>query len=70
MKTSDEGVKLIQSFEGLRLMSYVCPAGVLTIGYGHTQGVNLGDSCTQAWSKWTSLRTSSTRWCPLRLTAG
>ena len=36
MKTSDEGVKLIQSFEGLRLMSYVCPAGVLTIGYGHT----------------------------------
>lgn len=36
MKTSDQGVKLIQSFEGLRLMSYVCPAGVLTIGYGHT----------------------------------
>ena len=36
MKTSDDGVRLIQLFEGLRLTSYVCPAGVLTIGYGHT----------------------------------
>jgi len=36
MKTSDDGVKLIQLFEGLRLTSYVCPAGILTIGYGHT----------------------------------
>jgi len=36
MKTSNEGIKLIQLYEGLRLTSYVCPAGVLTIGYGHT----------------------------------
>ena len=36
MRTSDEGVRLIQLYEGLRLTSYVCPAGVLTIGYGHT----------------------------------
>lgn len=33
---SDEGKKLIKNFEGLRLKSYKCPAGVWTIGYGHT----------------------------------
>ena len=27
---------LIKSYEGLRLEAYRCPAGVLTIGYGHT----------------------------------
>lgn len=27
---------LIRAFEGLRLTAYRCPAGVLTIGYGHT----------------------------------
>lgn len=27
---------LIKEFEGLRLKSYRCPAGKLTIGYGHT----------------------------------
>lgn len=31
-----EALKLIKIFEGLRLHSYVCPAGKLTIGYGHT----------------------------------
>lgn len=30
------GLDLIKSFEGLRLTAYVCPAGVLTIGYGST----------------------------------
>lgn len=28
--------KLIRKFEGLRLKPYRCPAGVPTIGYGHT----------------------------------
>lgn len=37
----------ISSFEGCRLTSYQCSAGVWTIGYGHTQGVTEGDSCTQ-----------------------
>ena len=37
----------ISSFEGCRLTAYKCPAGVLTIGYGHTQGVREGDTCTQ-----------------------
>lgn len=27
---------LIRRFEGLRLEPYICPAGVWTIGYGHT----------------------------------
>ena len=34
--TSQAGVDLIKSFEGCQLKAYVCPAGVLTIGYGHT----------------------------------
>lgn len=33
---SKPGVELIRRFEGLRLEAYCCPAGVLTIGYGHT----------------------------------
>ena len=33
------GLVLIKNYEGLRLRSYRCPAGVWTIGYGHTDGV-------------------------------
>lgn len=29
-------VRLIKAFEGLRLRSYLCPAGIWTIGYGAT----------------------------------
>ncbi len=29
-------VNLVKEFEGLYLTAYICPAGVLTIGYGHT----------------------------------
>jgi lysozyme len=36
MKTSKNGIDLIKQFEGLSLTAYRCPAGVLTIGYGHT----------------------------------
>ena len=36
MKISNEGLQLIISYEGLRLTAYRCPAGKLTIGYGHT----------------------------------
>lgn len=31
-----DGLALIQTFEGLRLDAYLCPAGVWTIGYGST----------------------------------
>jgi lysozyme len=36
MKTSDDGVALIKLYEGCKLKAYKCPAGVWTIGYGHT----------------------------------
>lgn len=36
MRISQRGIDLIKKFEGIRLKSYICPAGVLTIGYGHT----------------------------------
>ena len=36
MKTSNKGLALIKSHEGLRLNAYLCPARVWTIGYGHT----------------------------------
>jgi lysozyme len=32
----EPAIELIKSFEGLELTAYKCPAGVLTIGYGHT----------------------------------
>jgi GH24 family phage-related lysozyme (muramidase) len=40
MKTSKAGIALIKSFEGLQLNAYICPAGVPTIGYGHTGKVD------------------------------
>ena len=45
--TSEEGISLIKKFEGCELQAYQCSANVWTIGYGHTRGVNEGDSCTQ-----------------------
>lgn len=36
MKTSSNGLALVKQFEGLRTQAYICPAGVLTIGYGST----------------------------------
>lgn len=35
-----EGLNLIKKFEGCKLRAYKCPAGVWTIGYGHTGSVN------------------------------
>lgn len=42
MKTSQNGINLIKQFEGCHLAAYKCPAGVWTIGYGHTAGVQPG----------------------------
>lgn len=36
MNISTQGLELIKHFEGLFLKAYLCPAGVWTIGYGHT----------------------------------
>jgi len=41
------GEEIIKHFEGLRLRAYLCPAGIPTIGYGHTHNVKIGDVCTQ-----------------------
>lgn len=42
------GYELIKEFEGKELVSYLCPAGVWTIGYGHTgpevrEGIYISD---------------------------
>lgn len=47
MKTSKNGINLIKTYEGCRLTAYKCPAGVWTIGYGHTGNVKQGDKITQ-----------------------
>jgi len=43
---NQNGLALIKHFEGLYTDAYVCPAGVPTIGYGHTENVSLGQSIT------------------------
>lgn len=47
MLTLDEVLRHVASFEGFRSRPYRCPAGVLTIGYGHTQGVKPSDRVTK-----------------------
>lgn len=51
--TSDAGLNIIKSFEGLHrvgddgiVRAYRCPAGKWTIGYGHTKGVRSGVKAT------------------------
>lgn len=46
MTINHEGLELIKSFEGCRLTAYTCPAGVLTIGYGHTKNVKKNQKIT------------------------
>lgn len=41
-----EAASFIEQFEGRRLTAYLCPAGVWTIGVGHTGGVTEGQTCT------------------------
>ena len=47
MKINNAGLDLIKECEGLSLRSYLCPAGIPTIGYGHTKKVRLGQAITQ-----------------------
>lgn len=49
MQLSTAIKKKIKAWEGCRLTAYRCPAGVLTIGYGHTgKDVTPGKKITQA----------------------
>ena len=47
MRASNECINAIKGFETLHLKAYKCPAGVLTIGYGHTRGVKRGQVITE-----------------------
>ena len=45
---NSSGLRLIKSFEGLRLKAYQDAVGVWTIGYGSTRGVKSGMQITEA----------------------
>jgi lysozyme len=47
MKPSQNCIDLVKKFEGCKLTAYKCPAGVNTIGYGHTLGVKIGTIINQ-----------------------
>lgn len=46
-KLNDAGFALLKQHEGLRLQAYLCPGGILTIGYGHTGDVRPLQQITQ-----------------------
>ena len=48
MKSSELLINKIIEFEGCKLQAYKCPAGVWTIGVGHTKGVKQGQTITEA----------------------
>ena len=48
MTYSSACANLVKQFEGLRLTAYLCPAGIWTIGWGHTAGVHQGDQINTA----------------------
>lgn len=51
MKISQLGLNLIKRYEGYRDTAYVCPAGIMTIGYGTTRingrPIKRGMKCTR-----------------------
>ena len=47
MEISQEGLSLIKKFEACKLQSYKCAAGVWTIGYGSTNGIEEGMEISQ-----------------------
>ena len=47
MQASEHCIALIHEFEGLSTKAYKCPAGVWTIGFGHTKGIKEGDTITR-----------------------
>ena len=52
MRISYLAFEAIKEFEGLRLEAYEDPAGVLTIGYGHTgSDVFAGDKISKYWAE-------------------
>ena len=47
MTPSSHCIALIRKREGCYTTAYICPAGVPTIGIGHTKGVKMGDVITE-----------------------
>ena len=47
MRMSDYAFERLKEFEGFRAEAYRCPAGVWTIGYGHTKGVKEGQKISK-----------------------
>lgn len=47
-KVSSNGIIITKQTEQCYLHAYLCPAGVWTIGWGHTKGVKKGDTITMA----------------------
>ena len=43
----ESAMDFIEAWEGCRLTAYKCPAGIWTIGYGHTGGVREGQRITE-----------------------
>jgi lysozyme len=52
MTVSESAYSLIRQFEGCLFEAYKCPAGIWTIGWGHTEGVVQGQTCSQALADW------------------
>lgn len=46
-RLTENGRKLIQHYEGKYNKAYLCPAGIWTIGIGHTLNVKEGDIATE-----------------------
>jgi lysozyme len=60
-KISEEGLELIKRFEGLRLSTYTCAGGKLTIGYGHT-GRDVDEDMTITEEEANDLLESDVKW--------
>ena len=48
MSINNEGLDLIKKYEGFRTEAYLDSVGIPSLGYGHTAGVKMGDTCTLA----------------------
>lgn len=46
-KVSQNCLDIVKHYEGFRSQPYICPAGVLTIGYGHTRTVKPGQKISK-----------------------
>ncbi len=51
MKTTEKLLAKLMEFEGLRVEAYQDAKGVVTIGYGHTYNVRMGDKISPWYAK-------------------